>query len=270
MPATALAAAKAAIRPDAALVVVVGDGAKLYEKLGAIAPVRIVSPDGAPLKPEDLVVKASALDLALDRLAPRSDSFTVFVQGNAFGFQRGRLERDGAGWKYSEDTELGPIVQQHTEVRFGSDLAPASVAQSGKSQGLDTKIDLSYTGGRAKGSATTPQPTGGTKTVQVDAEVPKGTIDDNMITPLLAAFRWAAGAKFTVPIFQSGKGTILPATLTVSGEETVQVPAGNIAAWKVELTGGDQALTFWVEKGAPYRTVKIAIVGAPVELRLVK
>ena len=269
-PVTALAAAKAAIRPDAALAVVVGDGAKLYEKLKAIAPVRLVSPDGAPLKPEDLVVKASALDLAIDRLAPRSDSFTVFVQGNPFGFQRGRLEKDGAGWKYSEDTNLGPIVQQHTEVRFGSDLVPGSVVQGGKSQGLDTKIDVSYAGGRAKGSATTPQQAGGTKTVQVDAEVPKGAIDDNMITPLLAAFRWAAGAKFTVSVFQSGKGTVLPATLTVSGEETVQVPAGTIDAWKVDLTGGEQALTFWVEKAAPYRTVKIAIVGAPVELRLVK
>jgi len=269
-PATALAAAKVAMRPDAALVVVVGDGSKVYEKLKAIAPVRIVSPDGAPLTPDDLVVKAAALDLATDRMAPRSDSFAVLVQGNAFGFQRGKLEKAGNGWKYTEDTQLGPVVQQHTEVTFGNDLAPTAVSQSGKAQGLDTKIDLSYSGGRAKGSATTPQPTGGTKTIQVDAEVPTGVIDDNMITPLLAAFRWAAGAKFTVPVFQSGKGSILPATLAVTGEETVQVPAGSFAAWKVDMTGGEQSLTFWVEKAAPYRLVKIAIVGAPVELRLVR
>ena len=56
----------------------------------------------------------------------------------------------------------------------------------------------------------------------------------------------------------------------MTGEETVQVPAGSIAAWKVDMTGGEQALTFWVEKAAPYRLVKIAIVGAPVELRLVR
>ncbi len=269
-PVMALAAAKAAFRPDAALVVVVGDGTKLYDKLKAIAPVRIVSPDGVRLQPEDLVVKAVALDLAMDQLVPRSDSFAVYVQGNVFGFLRSRLERAGAGWKYIEDTQLGPIMQQHTEVSFGADLAMTAVTQSGKAQGMDTKIDVSYAVGRAKGSATTPQPTGGTKTIQVDAEMPPGAIDDKLLASLLPAFRWAAGAKFPVALFSSGKGSLTPAMLSVSGEESVTVPAGIILAWKIDLTGSDQPVTFWVEKSAPHRLVKFASVGAPVEMRLVK
>ena len=269
-PAAALAAAKVAMRSDVALAVVVGDGTKLYEKLKAIAPVRIVSPDGAMLTPADLVVKGGALDLMLDRLVARSDSFAVFVQGNVFGYQRNMLEKSGAGWKYSEDTQIGPIVQQHTEVFFGADLAMGMVKQTGKSQGKDTKIDVSYAGGRAKGSATTPQPDGSLKNVQVDTEMPTGTVDDNILSALLPAFKWAAGAKFTVPVFQSGKGALTPITLTVSGEETADVPAGKIAVWKVNLTGLDAPVTFWVEKAAPNRLVKIGIVGAPIEIRLVK
>ncbi len=268
-PADAMAAAKAAIQPDAALAVVVGDGAKLYDKLAAIAPVRIVSVDGATLRPEDLVVKASVIAADPAKLVARTDSFAVFVQGNAFGFQRGVLEKVGNGWKYVEDVNLGPIVQQRTEVTFGADLTPLSVAQSGKSQGQDAKIEVAYAGGRAKGSATTPGPTG-PKTIQVDADVAKGMIDDNMLAPLLPTFAWSAGAKHAVSIFQSGKGAPMTMTLTVSAEESVTVPAGTFAAWKVDATGGEQPVTFWIEKAAPHRVVKIGLVGAPVEMRLAK
>lgn len=268
-PTAALAAAQAGIQPGRALVVVVGDGAKLYDKLKAVAPVRLVTPDGAPMKPEDLTAKAVPLDLAVDQLSARSDSFAVFVQGNPFGYQRGRLETAGGGWKYTEDVSLGPIVQQHTEVTFGTDMSPSLVMQTGKTQGQDTRIDVTYAGGHAKGSATTPRPTG-PKTIQVDADVAPGTIDDNMLTPLLAAFRWTAGAKFIVQVFQSGKGSTIPVTLAVSGDESVTVPAGTFDAWKVDMTGGEQAVTFWVEKGAPHRLVKIGIVGAPIEMRLAK
>lgn len=268
-PAAAMEAAKAAIQPDAALAVVVGDGAKIYDKLAAIAPVKIVSVDGATLRPEDLVVKASALAADASKLVARTDSFTVFVQGNPFGFQRGVLEKTATGWKYVEDVNLGPIVQQRTEVNFGADLAPKSVAQSGKTQGQDARIEVAYAAGRAKGAATTPGPTGPT-TIQVDAEVAAGMIDDNMLAPLLPTFAWSAGAKHAVSVFQSGKGAPITMTLTVSADESVTVPAGTFAAWKVDATGGEQPVTFWIEKAAPHRVVKIGMVGAPVEFRLVK
>ncbi|HVZ47851.1 MAG TPA: insulinase family protein [Gemmatimonadaceae bacterium] len=268
-PATALAAAKAGIQPDRALIVVVGDGAKVYDKLKAIAPVRIVTPDGTPLKPEDLTVKAAALDLAMDRLAARTDSFAVYLQGNAFGYQRSTLEKTASGWKYTEDAVLGPIIQQHTEVTFGADLAPIAISQTGKVQGQEAKIDVRYAAGHAKGSATTPAQ-GGPKTIQVDADVAKGTIDDNMLAPLLSGFRWAAGAKFTVQVFQSGKGTSVPVTLAVDGADVADVPAGKIPSWKVTMTGGEQAVTFWVEQAAPYRVVKMAPTGVPIEMRIVK
>jgi zinc protease len=266
-PASAQAAAKAAVQPDRMLAVVVGDATKLHDKLKAIAPVRLVSIDGTPLKPEDLVVKA--LDVATDKLVARSDSFVVMVQGNPFGFQKARLEKSGAGWKYSEEVSLGPMGGQKTDVTFDADLTPGTVSQNGTQMGQATKIEVSYAGGRAKGSATTPSQTG-PKTVQVDAEVAKGTIDDNMLAAILPTFRWAAGAKFSVPVFQSGKGTSTVVTLTVAGEETVAVPVGSIPAWKVEVAGTEAPVVFYIEKAAPNRLVKIAIVGAPVEMRLAK
>ena len=69
-----------------------------------------------------------------------------------------------------------------------------------------------------------------------------------------------------VTVFQSGKGTTITMTLSVIGEEEVKVPAGTFATWKVEMAGGEQPSTLYVEKAAPHRLVKLAIAGAPVEL----
>jgi hypothetical protein len=128
---------------------------------------------------------------------------------------------------------------------------------------------VTYSKGRAKGKATTPGPAG-IKSVDVDAEVPAGAIDDNLVTVIAPALKWASGAKFTVPVFQSGKGTVTIFTLTVSAEESVTVPAGTFDTYKVDVTGGEQPSTFWIEKAASHRVVKLAIVGAPIEVQLVK
>lgn len=267
-PVAAQAAAGAAIRPAQALVVVVGDGTKIYEKLAKVATVRIVATDGTPLKPADLVVKAGALDLALDKIVARTDSFAIIVQGNPFGFQRSSLVKRDGGWVYTEDVQIASLVQQNTEVHLNANFEVTSTKQTGKQQGQDSKIDVTYVGGRAKGSSTTPAPTG-PKTIAIDTELPKGTLEDNQLTMMFPAMKFAAGAKITVPVFQSGKGTVAPFTLTVTGSESVKVPAGTFDAWKVELSGGEQPTTMWLEKGTN-RVVKIALAGTPIELQLVK
>lgn len=266
-PVAAQAAALAGIKPAQALIVVVGDGGKIYERLRTIAPVRIVAPDGSALKPEDLVVKGGSLDLARDLLVPRTDSFTILVQGNAFGWQRGTLARAEGGWLYTEDTQLATIVQQHTEVRTTEAFLPRSVMQRGQQQGKAMTIDVTYADGRAKGSATTPQgPRGEMKTTTVDAEMPAGAIDDNLLFAIAPGLKLGAGAKVQIPVFQSGKGAAVTMTLTVVGEEEVKVPAGTFAAWKVEMSGSEQPGTFWIEKSGAHRLLKLAIAGAPIEI----
>ncbi len=268
---TSIAAQTAAvggIHPDKAVIVVVGDGTKIYDGLKKIAPVRIVAPDGAALTPEDLVVKGGGpLDLARDQIVPSSDSFAVMFQGNALGYQRSSLVKADGGWLLTEDSQIATVVQQHTEVRFTEDFVMRSVTQTGKQAGKDVKISVVYDGGRAKGTAATPQPPAGEiKVATIDAEVPLGAIDDNLITALLPAMKFSAGAKIPVTVFQSGKGAAITVTLSVVGEEAVKVPAGTFPAWKVEMAGGEQPGTFYVEKAAPHRLLKLAVAGTPIEL----
>lgn len=268
-PAQLQASARANIRPDASLIVVVGDGARLYESLRKIAPVRIVSVQGDPMTAADLAPRVAALDLDLSKLVARHDSFTVLVQGNPFGFQRSVLTAEANGWRYTEDTRIGPIIEQRTEVTIGSRGEVTSARQAGKVQGQDTKIDATYAGGRAKGSATTPGQTG-MKSVTYDTTVVAGTVDDNSLIALMPAMKWGAGAKHTIPVFQSGKGTSTQFTLAVTGAESVQVPAGTFETWRVEMSGGEQTANFYLTQSQPHRVVKITVAGAPVEIVLVK
>jgi predicted Zn-dependent peptidase len=268
-PAAAQAAATAAMRPDQALIVVVGDGAKIYEKLAKIAPVKIVSPDGTVLTPDDLTVKAAALDLRMERFTERSDSFAILVQGNALGYQTSKLEKVDGGWRYTESTRIATFVQQDVDVRFTDKLVMQSVKETGKQAGQDANVDVTFTNGHAKGSATTPSQTG-PKTVNVDTDVPAGTIDGNLVAVIVPALKWASGSKFTVPVFATDKGSVVQYAIAVTGEESVKVPLGTFDAFKAEITGGEQPLTFWVEKAAPNRLIKIAFVGAPIEMQRVK
>ncbi len=262
-------AARDGMRSSSLFIVVVGDALKVRAQLEKIAPVRIVSVDGTPLRPEDLVVKAAALDLDLTHLVPRTDSFSILVQGRPLGYQRTTLARTAAGWELQDVTRLATVVQQNTTVRFSSALVMQSVSQSGKAQGQDTKIEVTYANGHATGTAVAPQQ-GAIKTVNVDTDLPAGAVDDNLIATLLPTFRWASGARFVLPVFQSGKGTATALTISVVAEESVTVIAGTFAAWKADITGGDSPISVWVEKGGAHRLLKLAMTGQPVEFQLVK
>ncbi|MFI5311142.1 MAG: insulinase family protein [Gemmatimonadales bacterium] len=268
-PAAAQAAATAAMRPDQALVVVVGDGAKIYEKLAKIAPVNIISPDGKTLTAGDLSVKAAALDLRMERFMARSDSFAIFLQGNPLGYQTSKLEAAEGGWRYTETTRIAAFVQQDLDVRFTDKLVMQSVKETGKQAGQDANVDVTFSNGHAKGTATTPGQAG-PKTVNVDTDIPAGTIDANLVTVIVPALKWAAGATFTLPVFATDKGIVVPYTIAVSGEESVKVPLGTFDVYKAEVTGGEQPLTIWVEKAAPNRVIKIGFAGAPIEMQRVR
>lgn len=266
--AQARAAANAGITPDAALIVVVGDGATLYQRLSAIAPVQMVTVDGEPLTLADLAMKTVALNPGA--LAARSDSFAVLLQGRSIGAQVGRLEKVADGWKYSETTAIPMFgMQQHSVLTFSDALEMRETHQTATQGPQRGQIDIVYANGRAAGKAVTPSPTG-LKSVDVDAEIPLGAIDDNLLQPLIAAMPFAAGAKLQLAVFLSGKGTLSQYVLTVAGEERVKVLAGEFDAWKVELSGADAPVTMWITRTAPFRVVKIVPVGAPIAIELVK
>jgi len=269
--AQALEGARAAIRPDAAAIIVVGDATVLAGPLGAIAPLSVVGVDGTPIPRESLTAPAPAGPaLNLAALAATRDSFAVMFQGQALGWQVTELTRSAEGIRFVEETRIATFVQQRTEVAMDSAAELRSVTQRGQMQGTATAIDIAVSGGKATGSSATPQPpTGEIQTLAVDVAVPAGTLDDNTVTALTSAMPWAPGARFTLSVFGSGEGKVQPVTMAVTGTESVTVPAGTFEAYRVEMTGGSSPVTLFVTTAAPHQVVKIAPVGQPIEVVLV-
>jgi predicted Zn-dependent peptidase len=270
--ADATAAAGRLINPDSAVIVVVGDGAKIYQRLTPIAPVRIVDLDGNALTPDALTPTAAAVTLDAAQIVARRDSFAVMIQGNAMGAQVSELKEEGDGLVYAEVTSI-PLMglTQNTRVRMerGS-MAPLAIEQNGQIGGQATETRIAVAGGRATGRAQSPQPGGQVKTVDVDTALAVGTFDTNQLQAVLPAMALAEGASITVSVFNSSDGSIKPVTFKVDGVEDVTVPAGTFSTFKVSMTGGDFPAVLYVSRETPRRVVKIEVVGQPVVFELVK
>jgi zinc protease len=264
------AAARAGMRADAALVVVVGDGLALRERLERIAPVTLVDIDGQPMAADAMEVKP--IPLALDPAALRatSDSFAVLVQGQNFGYQVTALERSATGWTFRERSVLGPIIQQQTTVEFSNAVTMLRTEQSGKFQGNDLRLTVRYADGEASGEGVTPGQQGMQPVSYTGVAVPAGTVDDNLLAGLLPFFAWAEGATVEVAVFASGKGAVERRTFRVEATEVLNIPLGTFSAFRVSYTGGESPGTYWIESAAPHRVLKFGPAGVPLEFVRVK
>lgn len=264
-PEQAQSAARSGMRPDAALVVVVGDGPALRERLERIAPVTMVDIDGNPIVANATAASPSPLMINREQLQAGTDSFTVLVQGQPFGFQFMALTRTLDGWEFFERSSLGPIIQQTTTVRFSPTLEMWSTEQRGRFQGSELRLDVSYTDGKARGEGITPG-NGAMQNVRyANVTIPEGAIDDNLLVGLLPYFRWTLGATIPVSVFSSGKGVVESRTFRVVTEEEITVPVGTFVAYRIAYEGGEAPGTYWIEVAAPHRVLKFGPKAVPLE-----
>jgi zinc protease len=267
----ARAAARRIFRRDALTIVVVGDAKEIYDKLKAIAPVRLVDIDGNPMAPADLNPTGGPVAFDRSQIVARSDSFQALVQGNPFGSQVTTVVTSPDSIVFTEATTLGPMVQQRTTVVLSTaDLGMRRTDQTGTIQGQQAEIHLVYANGRVKGSAIVPQAGGTPKTVPVDTTVPAGAIDDNVISLIVTALPLAEGKSFSLNVFSSGEGVTKVATIKVAGVENVTVPAGTFSAYKLEISGMQLPVVMHVSVDSPRRLLRVAPVGAPLVFQLVK
>lgn len=202
------------------------------------------------------------------RLRSARDSFVVMLQGKPRGWQRLTVERTAAGWQVGDAITIDSMVSQASVITLSSSLDEQSLRQEGVMRGRNMKISLDFTDGRVRGSAMTPAsgPTGATA---IDTSVAAGTIDDNAVTPLLAAVRYRDSLDITFPVLSSGKGTISQHRLRVVGSESVTVPAGQFDTWRVEMRAERSVVFANVTRSAPYRIVKLSN-GPAFEMLLLK
>jgi hypothetical protein len=202
-------------------------------------------------------------------LVARSDSFAFVSGGAAIGGQRLTLERVAEGWRFTESTRIGDRMRQETTLLLSPDLAPVSVRQTGSAMGDSMGTALDYEDGRVTGGSRTPSPDGAMTEKVIDLDVPAGVVDDNALQLLLPALAWSPGAAWALPVFSGGRAAVVDVVLTVTGVETVVVPAGTFETYRVEARREEAPAVFWVTTSEPHVVVKGGSLVAPFELQLV-
>jgi zinc protease len=250
---------------DRAAVVVVGDAPKIIAGLERIAPVTLVDLEGQPLQRSALEApRASAERFDASRLRASTLTYRIMAQGNAVGTQTVTLARAGDAWTRTTAVTFGPLRQGSTST-WGADFAARS--HSEKVEGPMTgEATVQLAAGRVKGQSSLPAQLGGAKTYDV-AAVP-GMIFEGQAEAALAVADLAPGKTITLPVFRVNPGTVGSQTFKVVGAESVTVPAGTFPAFKVEATGGQQALTIWVRQEGLHVPLRYELQGAPVVVEL--
>jgi hypothetical protein len=199
-------------------------------------------------------------------LVPQRDSLAVQMQGLPMGTEVSSLERTPTGWRYTTMTSVAD-VKQISEVQARPDGAVERMHQRVERGDVVAVSDLSYTGGRIRGTVQLPSRTSkGVETITIDTVAVAGVIDDNFIAAVQPSLAWAPGATITVPVFVGGLNETQMWTFRVVGTEKVTVPAGTFPAYRVELQVGAHTLLSWVEVAAPHRVLKRVPVGSPIEI----
>lgn len=205
------------------------------------------------------------------RLTVGVDSFAVMVQGKPMGWQRHERTRVVDGWQIRDAIALGAMVEQESVVQLAADAQERTLRQRGVMRGKPMTIALDFTvatgGVRVRGTADTPSNRQGV--LSIDTLLPAATVDDNAVAPLLLGVPWREAMHVVVPVVASGKGTLESTHLQVVGAETVTVPAGTFAVWRVVQESGGARVQFDITRQAPYRLVRMQQIGAPLEIVLV-
>jgi zinc protease len=268
----ARAAAARLYRRGALTIVVVGDGATLYDRLRGIAPVRIVDVDGKPLTPADFTPATGPVALDPAQFAAHTDSSRVLIQGNPAGFTVSETRGGADSLVYAERSNLanGAFQQQTTLVLEATSGSVRQVDQVTVQEGQKTETHLRYAGGRAKGTSAARQPDGSLKRFDIDTALPPGTVDENAVPFVVPALPLAPGKTFALTFFTPSENAIKVLTFKVGAPEAVTVPAGTFQGFRIDVTGSRVPFTMYVGTDTPRRVLKTEFVGQPFVVELVK
>jgi zinc protease len=265
-PADVQRVARQYVRPEQAVIVVVGDAREVLAGLEAIAPVDLYDVEGARLERDAIEVRAATERFDGSRLQAGTRTYQFLMQGNPLGTVTSTLVREGDAWVAT--SVMAGAISQRSEVRFAvADLRPISSSMELQQPGATLRYELRYEDGRVRGNLDLPAPMGGAR--DVDVEVPEGTLLPGMDEYVIAAAQLGEGASIVLPMFDGMAGSVTNLTLRVAGVESVTVPAGTFEAYRVELIGGQQPLALLVRRDAPHVMVRQEFVGAPVSIELV-
>jgi hypothetical protein len=201
--------------------------------------VTLPEPEDAPAANDDLPQPAFGL-------TPGISSYKVSIDmgGQTMNMQLTRtVEEVERGWRVS-DSATGPMGEvSDSEILAKPSLTPI---ERETRQG-PVSIDLAYSDSRIEGSFTM---SGNTQPIAVDLDGPIFS-DGAGASLVIAALPLADGYTANYRTFDLMTQKVKPMKATVTGVETVSVPAGSFEAYRVDVGAADgsgAASTIWVAR----------------------
>lgn len=260
-------AAQTHIRPDRAVVVVVGDATQILDNVSGYGPIRLLDADGNPLDRSALEVRGS--DLALDGSAIEAGTrvYDVMFQGNAIASLTVTTTREEISGVQAIRSvgEMGGMTSLRQEVAFAAaDLRPL-FSKTEQQVGSNTiSVDLRVEGDEVVGTVSLP----GSEPRDVSIDVVSGLLLPGMDDYAIMVLDLAPGASFTLPVVNAQGGTLTNLEIKVVGEGEVTVPAGEFEVYELEVTSAAGSMKLYATKAAPHIVVKQEPAGQPVTIEL--
>lgn len=226
------------------------------------------APAGRPADPG-----AADTARAADRVRAGTFRYRVLFRGRELATLSVDVERTADGGLRVREQLSGALGDETTRYTTTAGVSPVSATRTGQVGPVSTELHLSYAEGRVTGRAVVPvdEPSGSVppdvREVSVERELPRGTVDGNMVLVSIMASRLEEGSAVALDVFRPGDG-VVRARAEVVGRERVEVPAGGFPAWRVELATDQGAFTVWVPRSPPRMLLRQTFRDRPVEVVL--
>ena len=254
------------LHPDELAIIVVGDGRELVEMLDGIAPMEFFDVRGDPLTRDEVLGLAEPTAWQADRLEAGIRRYDLYLQGEPMGSAEYTLERDGDSW-VSTTFVTSPGGSQESRLRFSAlDFSPQALEQEIAQGPMDIRAQVQVEEGRLQGSVSLPEQMGGPQ--DYDRDLAPGVLLPGMDELALAVADLEEGARFSIPLMDLTQGEEITLEVRVTGQESIQVPAGSFDTWVVEVSGGPAPLTLYLREEAPHILIRQEFQGQPVRLDL--
>lgn len=257
------------LRPDRAVVVVVGDATQILDNVAKYGPVRLVDADGNPL--DDSALEVTGADVAFDGSAiqpatlvyeikfqgnPLAQSTTTVVREEIEGVSaiRSTTEMSMMGGSTKEDIAFEAATFRPIFTKIEQQMGPQSLS-----------IELRLEGDKIVGSIQAP---GAAAPSEITTDAAPGMLFPGMEFFAVMVTDLAATKQFRVPSFNAQTGTVVPLEFRVVGESKVTVGAGEFDVYEIEVSGGPMPMRLYARKDAPHLVVKQELAGQPMSIEL--
>ena len=202
-----------------------------------------------------LVSCASGDDTVISTIPWPDEEETRYTIQNRTGDTIGNgtltIVKEGKTYILGQYWEIGE-VKQTISLKVASDnLKPISEQQTILSPQGEIKIDTTYAGNKLNIEAETPQ---GAQTAEID--VPADAYDNDEVLFLYRALPFKEGYQATYTNVVASTAQKPKVTITITGKEQVEVPAGTFDCWKLEFQVARQKQYMWYGVDGPYYLVK--------------